>query len=138
MILDTSQSKPDQYSSHVVERNMSISTTTSLSCDGSDAFDIFDNQSKVDHPPKFREFITHPIRKLEGLYKMKRRITKKNTGKRINYSSTVRELLKDWLYTHQSDPYPTEDEKDHLCGLTKMSKVQLNNWFVNGRRRYLN
>lgn len=33
--------------------------------------------------------------------------------------------------------YPTEAEKDYLCTLTKLTRTQLNQWFINGRRRIL-
>lgn len=46
-------------------------------------------------------------------------------------------LLKDWLFTHSHHPYPTDGEKDQLCTLTGLSLQQLNNWFINARRRIL-
>lgn len=46
-------------------------------------------------------------------------------------------LLKDWLFTHSHHPYPTDSEKEHLCCATSLSLQQLNNWFINARRRIL-
>lgn len=46
-------------------------------------------------------------------------------------------LLKDWLFTHSHHPYPTDAEKEHLCCATALSLQQLNNWFINARRRIL-
>ena len=34
-------------------------------------------------------------------------------------------------------PYPTEDEKRDLATRTRLSMVQVNNWFINARRRIL-
>jgi hypothetical protein len=61
----------------------------------------------------------------------------RNTGRRMNFPSHVREHLKMWLMLHQNDPFPTDSEKNKLCKETGLSKDQLNNWFINGRRRYL-
>lgn len=48
--------------------------------------------------------------------------------------SSVRVLM-EWLADNLDDPYPTEAEKSELCSTTQLSKQQLNNWFVNARRR---
>ena len=47
-------------------------------------------------------------------------------------------ILKEWLYAHQESPYPTQAEKDLLMEETGLSLKQLNNFMINGRRRYLN
>ena len=46
-------------------------------------------------------------------------------------------LLKDWLFAHSRHPYPTDSEKEQLCMNTGLSLQQLNNWFINARRRIL-
>ena len=46
-------------------------------------------------------------------------------------------VLKEWLYAHQESPYPTALEKDLLLEETGLSMKQLNNFMINGRRRYL-
>jgi hypothetical protein len=56
--------------------------------------------------------------------------------KRPNHSKPVIEILKKWLHSHQSHPYPTEKQKSELCKSTGLSMLQLNNWFINGK--YLN
>ncbi|KAG2379356.1 hypothetical protein C9374_007495 [Naegleria lovaniensis] len=45
------------------------------------------------------------------------------------------EHLKNWLYDHFQHPYPTEDEKNQLAQETKLTTTQVNNWFINARRR---
>ncbi|KAK9478793.1 hypothetical protein V1514DRAFT_330421 [Lipomyces japonicus] len=46
-----------------------------------------------------------------------------------------RTILWKWLNDHMYNPYPSEFEKRHLRDLTGYSKVQLDNWFRNARRR---
>lgn len=47
-------------------------------------------------------------------------------------------VMKDWLYTHVDNPYPTQSEKDAMAEDTGLTIKQINNWFINARRRYLN
>ncbi|KAM3726726.1 Homeobox protein [Dirofilaria immitis] len=47
------------------------------------------------------------------------------------------ELLKTWLFLHSSHPYPSEKEKAILSRETGLQMVQINNWFINARRRIL-
>jgi len=46
-------------------------------------------------------------------------------------------LLKNWLWQHNSHPYPSEDEKQGLSNQTGLTLTQINNWFTNARRRIL-
>jgi hypothetical protein len=56
---------------------------------------------------------------------------------RENLPKSTTNSLKSWLLTHAQNPYPTEAEKKQMCDEFQLSIVQLNNWFINGRRRYL-
>lgn len=47
------------------------------------------------------------------------------------------EYLKDWLLEHSDQPYPSEEEKERLAIQLGISVPQINNWFINGRRRIL-
>lgn len=58
-------------------------------------------------------------------------------GKRYATSATVQKLLKDWIFAHAFHPYPDEEEKKELCLQTGLTIHQLNNWFINARRRVL-
>ena len=44
-------------------------------------------------------------------------------------------ILRGWLSTHQSHPYPTDEEKDVLQRQTGLTKTQITNWLANARRR---
>jgi len=43
--------------------------------------------------------------------------------------------LKQWLCDHRGNPYPTKTEKDVLATASRMTMVQVSNWFANARRR---
>lgn len=38
---------------------------------------------------------------------------------------------------HFQHPYPTEDEKRQIAAQTNLTLLQVNNWFINARRRIL-
>lgn len=47
------------------------------------------------------------------------------------------QTLRRWIIAHQHNPYPDEDEKDELALQTGLRIEQINNWFINARRRIL-
>lgn len=46
-------------------------------------------------------------------------------------------IMRSWLFQHLVHPYPTEDEKRHIATQTNLTLLQVNNWFINARRRIL-
>ncbi|EQB61824.1 homeodomain protein class 1 [Vairimorpha apis BRL 01] len=52
------------------------------------------------------------------------------------YMIVVR-VLKGWLERNILDPYPSEDQKEEFCEKTGLEMNQINNWFINARRRIL-
>ncbi|KAK9892491.1 hypothetical protein WA026_020481 [Henosepilachna vigintioctopunctata] len=46
-------------------------------------------------------------------------------------------VMRSWLFQHLVHPYPTEDEKRHIAAQTNLTLLQVNNWFINARRRIL-
>jgi hypothetical protein len=56
---------------------------------------------------------------------------------RENLPKPVTQALKQWLLDHADNPYPTDIEKRQLSEQYGLTSAQLNNWFINGRRRYL-
>lgn len=65
-------------------------------------------------------------------------LTKKNKGgKRGTLPKQATNVLKAWLFQHLVHPYPSEDEKKQLAQQTNLSILQVNNWFINARRRII-
>ncbi|XP_059481803.1 homeobox protein PKNOX1-like isoform X2 [Neocloeon triangulifer] len=46
-------------------------------------------------------------------------------------------IMRSWLFQHLVHPYPTEDEKRQIAAQTNLTLLQVNNWFINARRRIL-
>lgn len=46
-------------------------------------------------------------------------------------------IMRSWLFQHIVHPYPTEDEKRQIAAQTNLTLLQVNNWFINARRRIL-
>ncbi|XP_065853768.1 homeobox protein knotted-1-like 1 [Euphorbia lathyris] len=50
----------------------------------------------------------------------------------------ARLILLDWWNNHFRWPYPTEEEKEKLSKMTRLGQKQINNWFINQRKRHWN
>ncbi|XP_007233117.3 homeobox protein PKNOX1.1 isoform X1 [Astyanax mexicanus] len=46
-------------------------------------------------------------------------------------------VMRSWLFQHIGHPYPTEEEKKQIANQTNLTLLQVNNWFINARRRIL-
>ena len=60
-----------------------------------------------------------------------------SADRRRGHPKSTSETLKKWIDCHRDNPYPNDDEKNELCRETQLTRIQLNNWFINARRRYL-
>uniref|UniRef100_A0A7N8YB42 Mohawk homeobox a n=1 Tax=Mastacembelus armatus TaxID=205130 RepID=A0A7N8YB42_9TELE len=64
-----------------------------------------------------------------------------STGKVRHKRQALQDMarpLKQWLYKHRDNPYPTKTEKILLALGSQMTLVQVSNWFANARRRLKN
>lgn len=59
----------------------------------------------------------------------------KNSKKRGIFPKVATNILRAWLFQHLTHPYPSEDQKKQLAQDTGLSILQVNNWFINARRR---
>lgn len=64
-------------------------------------------------------------------------IRSKPRNKRANYPKKISRILKNWLKENMNNPYPSESEKLMLIEHTGLDSTQINNWFINARRRIL-
>ncbi|KAJ8623358.1 hypothetical protein MRB53_031887 [Persea americana] len=75
------------------------------------------------------------LRKYSGYLSSLRKefLKKKKKGK---LPRDARLTLLDWWNTHYRWPYPTEEEKAKLAEVTGLDQKQINNWFINQRKRH--
>ncbi|XP_052805413.1 homeobox protein PKNOX1-like [Mya arenaria] len=63
--------------------------------------------------------------------------SKSKKSKRGVLPKSATQVMKSWLFQHIVHPYPTEDEKRQIATQTNLTLLQVNNWFINARRRIL-
>lgn len=64
-------------------------------------------------------------------------IAPSSSSKRGVLPKSATSIMRSWLFQHIVHPYPTEDEKRTISQKTNLSLLQVNNWFINARRRIL-
>lgn len=64
-------------------------------------------------------------------------VTDKKRTRRGVLPKQATNIMKSWLFQHLVHPYPTEDEKRAIAAQTNLTILQVNNWFINARRRIL-
>ncbi|CAK7340541.1 unnamed protein product [Dovyalis caffra] len=75
------------------------------------------------------------LRKYSGhLSSLRKEFLKKR--KKGKLPKDARTTLLDWWNHHYRWPYPTEEEKAKLSDITGLDQKQINNWFINQRKRH--
>ncbi|CAG5113024.1 Oidioi.mRNA.OKI2018_I69.chr2.g7175.t1.cds [Oikopleura dioica] len=60
---------------------------------------------------------------------------RKSNKKRGLFPKQATNILRAWLFQNLTHPYPSEEQKKHLSQQTGLTILQVNNWFINARRR---
>nr|VZI08009.1 unnamed protein product [Spirometra erinaceieuropaei] len=63
------------------------------------------------------------------------RSSTKRQKKRGIFPKVATNTMRAWLFQHLSHPYPSEEQKKQLAQDTGLTILQVNNWFINARRR---
>ncbi|XP_054801005.1 homeobox protein knotted-1-like 1 [Prosopis cineraria] len=82
-----------------------------------------------------RELREMLVRKYSGyLGSLRKELLKKK--KKSKLPKDARTALLQWWNSHYRWPYPTEEEKLKLSEMTGLDQKQINNWFINQRKRH--
>ncbi|XP_062858628.1 homeobox protein Meis2b isoform X2 [Trichomycterus rosablanca] len=60
---------------------------------------------------------------------------RKRQKKRGIFPKVATNIMRAWLFQHLTHPYPSEEQKKQLAQDTGLTILQVNNWFINARRR---
>ncbi|XP_028077302.1 LOW QUALITY PROTEIN: homeotic protein knotted-1-like, partial [Camellia sinensis] len=90
---------------------------------------------EIDPRAEDRELKNHLLRKYSGyLSSLKQELSKKK--KKGKLPKEARPKLLNWWELHYKWPYPSETEKVALAESTGLDQKQINNWFINQRKRH--
>ncbi|XP_059628701.1 homeobox protein knotted-1-like LET6 [Cornus florida] len=96
-------------------------------------FDV--NNNFIDPQAEDRELKGQLLRKYSGyLGNLKQEFMKKR--KKGKLPKEARQQLMDWWSRHYKWPYPSESQKLALAESTGLDQKQINNWFINQRKRH--
>ncbi|XP_010430288.1 PREDICTED: homeobox protein SHOOT MERISTEMLESS-like isoform X2 [Camelina sativa] len=126
-------------------KSLSLSSPSSFSGYGETAIDRNNNGSSeeevdmnnefVDPQAEDRELKGQLLRKYSGyLGSLKQEFMKKR--KKGKLPKEARQQLLDWWSRHYKWPYPSEQQKLALAESTGLDQKQINNWFINQRKRH--
>nr|ADK26525.1 HERMIT/STM protein [Petunia x hybrida] len=102
---------------------------------GSSEEEVDVNNSLVDPQAEDRELKGQLLRKYSGyLGSLKQEFMKKR--KKGKLPKEARQQLLDWWTRHYKWPYPSESQKLALAESTGLDQKQINNWFINQRKRH--
>ncbi|PQQ05403.1 knotted-like transcription factor [Prunus yedoensis var. nudiflora] len=90
---------------------------------------------EIDPRAEDRELKNHLLKKYSGyLSSLKQELSKKK--KKGKLPKDARQKLLSWWELHYKWPYPSESEKVALAESTGLDQKQINNWFINQRKRH--
>ncbi|XVF27943.1 hypothetical protein REPUB_Repub14bG0152900 [Reevesia pubescens] len=116
-------SSPNSACEEAVDRN------------GSSEEEVDVNNNFIDPLAEDRELKGQLLRKYSGyLGSLKQEFMKKR--KKGKLPKEARQQLLDWWSRHYKWPYPSESQKLALAESTGLDQKQINNWFINQRKRH--
>ncbi|KAL1562498.1 Homeobox protein knotted-1-like let6 [Salvia divinorum] len=102
---------------------------------GSSDEEVDINNCFIDPQAEDRELKGQLLRKYSGyLGSLKQEFMKKR--KKGKLPKEARQQLLDWWSRHYKWPYPSESQKLALAESTGLDQKQINNWFINQRKRH--
>ncbi|KAK4739383.1 hypothetical protein R3W88_003080 [Solanum pinnatisectum] len=102
---------------------------------GCEEMEAVDNQEYPANREGNNELKEMLMRKYSGyLSSLRKEFLKKR--KKGKLPKEARIVLLDWWKTQYRWPYPTEAEKNRLSEMTGLDQKQINNWFINQRKRH--
>ncbi|VVA93707.1 unnamed protein product [Arabis nemorensis] len=102
---------------------------------GSSEEEVDMNNEFIDPQAEDRELKGQLLRKYSGyLGSLKQEFMKKR--KKGKLPKEARQQLLDWWSRHYKWPYPSEQQKLALAESTGLDQKQINNWFINQRKRH--
>ncbi|CAK8531350.1 unnamed protein product [Lathyrus sativus] len=119
-------------------KNLTVSSSDNIGGDrnGSseeDQVDLYNNM--IDPQAEDRELKGQLLRKYSGyLGSLKQEFMKKR--KKGKLPKEARQQLLEWWSRHYKWPYPSESQKLALAESTGLDQKQINNWFINQRKRH--
>ncbi|KAI5330836.1 PREDICTED: homeobox [Prunus dulcis] len=106
-----------------------------LDRNGSSEEEVDVNNNFIDPQAEDRELKGQLLRKYSGyLGSLKQEFMKKR--KKGKLPKEARQQLLDWWSRHYKWPYPSESQKLALAESTGLDQKQINNWFINQRKRH--
>ncbi|KAK4284320.1 hypothetical protein QN277_001172 [Acacia crassicarpa] len=129
---------------HTIEsqfKSLTISSSSDFACgegsdrNGSSEEDMDVPKSLIDPLADDQELKGQLLRKYSGyLGSLKQEFMKKR--KKGKLPKEARQQLLDWWSRHYKWPYPSESQKLQLAESTGLDQKQINNWFINQRKRH--
>lgn len=89
----------------------------------------------VEKPPSINRVTSNLVSFMSSNENLNTGMGEKDAKVGARFSREALRILRGWLSTHASHPYPTDEEKESLRRQTGLNKTQITNWLANARRR---
>ncbi|KAK7320531.1 hypothetical protein VNO77_30084 [Canavalia gladiata] len=114
---------------------LAVSTSDFGHSESSSQKEVDVHENNLDTQAEDRELKVQLLRKYSGyLGSLKKEFLKKKKNGKL--PKEARQQLLDWWNRHYKWPYPSESQKQALAESTGLDLKQINNWFINQRKRH--